>query len=696
MFNEAEVRKTIALMKPDNELFEIRVIYNNKKILSGYFDDTDKLISVLKKTDLKDCNVYMTLNKINEACMARSQKDKLEYNAKTTTSDQDIEGINWLFVDLDPKRPAGTSSNDEQLQKAKDIGNNIYKFLKEFGFNNPVLALSGNGVHLIYKVKIANSKNAIELMKKCLKTLDMLFSTPEIEVDLKTFNPSRVCKLYGTMAQKGNNIPKYPHRMSRIIYAPKEIKITEPEYLKRLCELYPEKPEEPASYNHYNGKEFDLEEWLIKHGVNYRKGDWSEGTKFILDCCPFDSNHKGKDACIFKSSSGAIGFHCFHNSCADKTWKDVRLLYEPDAYEKKYQEYDRQIYGQRNKNKSKEQSKPIVAVENKPVFYTAMDIYNLPYVEESFIKTGTTVIDRKMRGLKKGSVSVVSGMRASAKSTLLSEWALNAINDDNKVAIYSGELTEKNFMKWLYLQAAGKGYVTQTQYENYYTVERKYQKMIAKWLGSRFYLYNNYYGNDFRAICGELEKVIKEKKIDLVILDNLMSFNIGMLAENKWESQTTFVLELSNIAKKYDVHICFVAHPRKQMGFLRLEDISGTMDLANAVDDAFIVHRTNHDFQTKYEVEYGKRKLEDLGDATNVIEIAKDRDGGVQDEFVPLWYEIESKRLKNEKAENKIYGWLDLKPETTEKQPELKKEEVKQDDTDGWVSLDINSENPFD
>ena len=43
--------------------------------------------------------------------------------------------------------------------------------------------------------------------------------------------------------------------------------------------------------------------------------------------------------------------------------------------------------------------------------------------------------------------------------------------------------------------------------------------------------------------------------------------------------------------------------------------------------------------------------------ATNVIEIAKDRDGGNQDIFIPLWYEPETKRLKNDRAENKIYGW---------------------------------------
>lgn len=46
-----------------------------------------------------------------------------------------------------------------------------------------------------------------------------------------------------------------------------------------------------------------------------------------------------------------------------------------------------------------------------------------------------------------------------------------------------------------------------------------------------------------------------------------------------------------------------------------------------------------------------------LYQATNVIEITKDREGGVQDVFIPLYYEEGTKRLKNEVAENYIYGW---------------------------------------
>jgi hypothetical protein len=42
---------------------------------------------------------------------------------------------------------------------------------------------------------------------------------------------------------------------------------------------------------------------------------------------------------------------------------------------------------------------------------------------------------------------------------------------------------------------------------------------------------------------------------------------------------------------------------------------------------------------------------------TNVIEIAKDREEGIQDEFIPLWYEIESRRMLNNQTEVIKYKW---------------------------------------
>ncbi|MBR3243793.1 MAG: hypothetical protein IKF90_14045, partial [Parasporobacterium sp.] len=69
------------------------------------------------------------------------------------------------------------------------------------------------------------------------------------------------------------------------------------------------------------------------------------------------------------------------------------------------------------------------------------------------------------------------------------------------------------------------------------------------------------------------------------------------------------------------------------------------------------------DFKKGYIDEFCKKgtKEEDVtilqGASTNVIEIAKDREAGIQDEFIPLWYEKESRRMLNEKTEVIKFKW---------------------------------------
>ena len=671
---EQEIRKAIEVLKPDGQLFEVRIINNNKRVSSGYFRDADTLIRCLKSQNLVGCNIYITINALDAACYDRKQKNHFEQITKATTSDGDIIGYDYLFVDIDPKRPADTSSTEAQIGTAKTIGNKVYEFLRDMGFEEPIVAYSGNGVHLLYKIKVGNTPENKQLIEKSLKTLDIIFSTNNASVDTSNHNPARICKLYGTLAQKGTSSKERPHRMSYIAKYPKPIKTTDVKYLKKLCEKYPKK-EKPQKYNRFSPREFDLTSWLDKYGLRYQKVSSCDVEKYILDHCPFDSNHKGKDAAIFRCRNGAIGFHCFHSSCQGKTWKDVRVLYEPEAYEKKNIEYEKRMYG--HYNRDKKEPKHITKETNKPIFYSPLEIFNLPEKDVQFIRTGIDIIDRRLRGLIKPGVSVLSGLRASGKSSIISQIALEAINHGNNVAVFSGELTERNFFRWMVQQAAGKAYVRPSMYEGYYNVPRDYQKEIAEWMDGRFWLYNNNYGNDFGAIAEQFEKIIVEKKLDLLILDNLMAFDISGMGD-KYEAQSRFVLSLTEISKKHDIHIMFVAHPRKAQGFLRLDDISGTADLANAVDTAFIIHRNNTDFQKRTAEFFGWKSDDEIYECDNIIEIAKDRDGGTQDVFVPLFYERETRRLKNSFEENKIYRWRKEKKEGT-----------------GFYE-EINMETPFD
>lgn len=657
--NKVELRKAIEQLHPDGELFEVRIINKNgksNKIISGYFKDADTLLDKLQTVDLRGANIYITLNQIKSELFSRQQSESFVLGANST-DDTDVVGYKWLFIDLDPKRITGVSSSDEELKGAYELASRIYNYLRDRGFTEPVKAVSGNGAHLLYRVKLQNSEYNKSLIERCLKALSMLFDTDAISVDTANFNPARICKLYGTLAQKGRSTDDRPHRMSKIIG---DAKICEPTDIKYLEELAAELPQEeikPTKYNNYNTNDFDIEQWLDNYGLTYRRAPYKDGTKYVLDECPFDHNHKSPDSMVTVSSMGAIGFKCLHNSCSDKHWRDLRLKFEPDAYE--YSEADRRIdegYLMHNRDLHKEvdEHKPAPAL---PMFMTARMILDYKEPEGEYIKTGINILDKKLRGLQRGKVSLISGLRGAAKSTILGQIILNSIQNGHTAIVYSGELSKKNFLNWLFMQAAGRGYTTKyTEYEGYYCNE-EVKGPIADWMNQKMWLYNNEYGNRFDEIKDCLRHEIKDKEADICIVDNLMALDLSTFDVDKYEAQTKFVWDLKSIAEELNVHIIFVAHPRKAQGFLRLDDVSGSGNISNIVDNAFIIHRNNSDFQRLTEQMFKWKATHEAYSGTNVIEICKDREQGNQDVFIPLWYEPQTKRLKNYEAENVVYGW---------------------------------------
>jgi archaellum biogenesis ATPase FlaH len=667
--NETELRKAIQQLHPDGELFEVRIIPNNKKKpASGYFKDVEKLIEAFKLYDLRETNVYITLNQVNSALFSRQQSNHFVAGANST-QDSEVSGYKWLFIDLDPERPTGISSTQEELEQSYKLAAKISKFLQEYGFEEPVKAISGNGAHLLYRINLKQTEENNKLVERCLKALSMLFDTDSVKVDTANFNPSRVCKLYGTLAQKGSNTTDRPHRFSRIIGEVKEVKPTSREYLEKLANELPDEAEKPkpTAYNNYKPSDFDIEDWMSKYGIRYTSKAWNGGTKYVLEECPFDSSHKAPDSMITKSASGAIGFKCLHNHCQQYHWKDLRLKFEPDAYE--YSDNDRRIeegWAQHNRDKAKQET--VTAYQKNddlPTFQNPEMILERVEPDPEYIRSGINKIDKAICGLEKGRLSIVSGLRASAKSTVLSEIILNTIEDGHVCVAYSGELSDKSFMNWMYLQAAGKGYIKQSaKYENNYYVEYDIKKRIAQWMGDKLWLYNNVKSNLPSVLLSNIRKKAIEAKADLIVIDNLMAVDVHELNKaNELDAQTKFLWELKRIATDCNCHVILVAHPRKTMGFLRLEDVAGSNNIVNIIDNAFIIHRNNVDFREKSKTilkGVGADWMIDEGShVTNVIEIAKEREHGTCDIFIDLYYEVGSKRLKNYPSESIVYGWND-------------------------------------
>jgi hypothetical protein len=326
--------------------------------VAGYFDnDADFAQRAAELDTAGPAAVYFTINPVLPDLLARAVC-RLKPNPKSTTNDADVVCLRWLYVDLDPKRPAGISATDAELALALEVARAIVARLEqEMGFARAVRAESGNGYHLLYRIPdLAPTDENKELLRSCLKALAALHSTPEVDVDEKNFNPARICKLYGTTARKGDSTPERPHRPSRLragnpaVLA--DVPITPLEKIKALAAMAP--PDEKKAQKQAgsstaptpivqnsgsgtaskNGKTANalgplnvtayLEHYGIAvHSVKSRNG----AVYFCLEECLFDANHRGGEAMICQSPTAPfLTYQCFHNSCRHKRWQDARLV----------------------------------------------------------------------------------------------------------------------------------------------------------------------------------------------------------------------------------------------------------------------------------------------------------------------------------------------------------------------------------
>lgn len=675
MINDSIVRRWWDLFRADTPLTEARILAKSGKQTyesSGYFKDVDSFLAAIKCYQKPGQGIYSPINEIDEYCYSLAQHDKILDKVEKSTADKDITGRKFFFVDLDPIRPTGVNSTDEELGYAKEKLREVGVFLRDLGFESPIVAMSGNGYHLYYRIHLLNNDENTLLVKNCLEVLDMMFSDDRVKIDLANSNASRIAKVIGTKSPKGADTEERPQRLSHFVQVPQIIKATETPYLKKLAALLPV-PEEPPKANNLKQAEFrgsfNLDEFLDKYHIEvHHKSNFSAGVKYVLKECPFNPEHKSPDSAIFVMNTGAIGFRCLHNSCSQYTWKDVRLKYEPDAYDRKdYESYQQKQY------RSLPKPPPTIVPESPIKGKKWKEIGDIEYIDPStfvHIKTGINKVDDKTGGMMLGDVTIVSGYPGSGKSSLLNYIVLNAVNDGYKAAIWSGELQDFRFQSWLDQAAAGKNFVKFGK-GRYFAPEATAKK-INDWLRGKVYLYNNEYGNKFSQLLADIKEIVTEKGTQLIVLDNLTALSLDLYDGEKVEKQSAFINELRTFAQQANIHIVLVAHPRKEMGFafLRMESISGSADLYNLVANILIVHRTGRDFEARAKSFLRSDEIDDLAKYDTVVEVAKNRDLGDKDLFVGLYFETESRRFKNTIDEYIVYGWQDgYKPQIPQELP---------------------------
>ena len=330
----AEILRAIETLSGPGDVLEIRALKNGTTA-AGYFDDPAAAAREATKLDGQGFTVYVTANPVEQALLARAQ-NRIKRPLRETTSDRDILRRHWLLVDLDPVRPSGVSATDEEKEAALGRAREVFGYLKEQGWPEPVAADSGNGAHLLYKVGLPNDAENLQLVRDVLEALSFRFSDERVSVDTTTSNAARIWKLYGTTARKGDSTKDRPHRVSRLLKVPGERVEVSREKLQAVARSKPERPRQERRIRPGEYPEFDLPAWIEEHGVPVkREGPWQQGYRYILEECPFNG-HTDNACYIVQFPSGAISAGCQHDSCTtgENRWRELRKHYEPEAYER--------------------------------------------------------------------------------------------------------------------------------------------------------------------------------------------------------------------------------------------------------------------------------------------------------------------------------------------------------------------------
>ena len=219
------------IMEPGG-VHELRVPKAGRRgTISGYFNSPDALAEAAARLDedpsLKA--IYVTLNPCNPALLARAA-NRIQERAESTTSDADIVQRQWLLIDGDPVRPAGISSTHDEHGGAVAFACGLIDFLRGYGWPEPVVADSGNGAHLLFRIAEANTPEVTGIIKGLLARLNQASSTAALDpdcfrlarvaVDQTVYNAARISKLYGTTTRKGDNMPDRPWRRSALLEVP--------------------------------------------------------------------------------------------------------------------------------------------------------------------------------------------------------------------------------------------------------------------------------------------------------------------------------------------------------------------------------------------------------------------------------------------------------------------------------------------
>lgn len=236
---------------------------------------------------------------------------------------------------------------------------------------------------------------------------------------------------------------------------------------------------------------------------------------------------------------------------------------------------------------------------NNPTELPVENVIDLSEAEDFDIEhaeglyTGIEDLDSKIYKLVFGTVNIITGKSGEGKSVFVNQIGIcQALNQGYDVFVFSGELPAPNLKDWVEINMIGRDNIKmKNNYVRIMNPEAK--KKMEQWYKGRVMVYDDSYDTTAKALLNKMEEMARKFGTKVFLIDNLMMVDLECTEEGRLQAEKNFIKDLIYFAKKFDVLVFLVAHPKKVGGDVRItkEDIAGSSNIVNLAHMVFSVHR---------------------------------------------------------------------------------------------------------
>lgn len=288
------------------------------------------------------------------------------------------------------------------------------------------------------------------------------------------------------------------------------------------------------------------------------------------------------------------------------------------------------------------------------------DVEPTEYEDVDGVTTGLKAIDDKLMRLFFGTLTIVSGQPGSGKSSLLTQLACNSLDNDISTWLFSGELPNGVEKSWFNYIFAGPRNITDAisrRGNPYKKISTTTLAEINKTYKGRWHIYRDDYDNTLDKLIASMTDTVRKYGARCLILDNFMCIDTET-SEEELRSQTDTIKKLIEFAKKYQVAVILVCHPRKMDAGTNvgIYDIAGTSNIVNLAHRTIGLRRVT-DAERENAAKYSEKRRQ-LLKYDVIVTIVKDRMFGRQNIDVGLYYDPASRRFFGDMDEyDRRFSW---------------------------------------